>query len=83
MIITVNVHDAKKERPSTSGAYVTISYHGYYNQKPSLTSLDYSKKHDAFNAHDHENKPAHEMDVDYWFDIPDVANMTVPVGNKG
>ena len=82
MNITAEVHDAQKIRPSKSGTYCAILYHGYFDQPPTLMSLSYSKNHDAFNAHDHEDSPAGAIHVDYWFDIPDVANIDVPDGGK-
>ena len=82
MNITAEVHDAQKIRPSKSGTYCAILYHGYFDQTPTLISLPYSKKHDAFNAHDHEDSPASAIHVDYWFDIPDVANIAAPNGDK-
>lgn len=82
MIITVEVHDAQEIRPETSGTYCTIIYHGDYDQMPTLMSMSYSKKHDAFNADDYVDSPASAIPVDYWFDIPDVANIAAPKGDK-
>ena len=81
MKITVEVHDAQEIRPATSGYYCTILYHGYYDQAPTLMSMAYSKKHDAFNVNDYTDIPASAIHVDYWFDIPDVANVAAPNGD--
>lgn len=64
-------HKASEELPEESGGYLVIIESDLHkNGIVSLLTVEYSEKHKAFNAHDHEAVPAHPMTVDYWAEYP-------------
>ena len=64
--ITLTLHDAKKERPEQSGDYWCFMLHGFDPTPTSVMRMSYSKKHNAFNAHDFEKIPKSAIQIDYW-----------------
>ena len=58
---------ADQERPTKSGDYLTLSEAGI------VTTLHYSKKHDAFNVRDDDDNDVDlstEIAVCYWAKVP-------------
>lgn len=53
------VYDAKVCAPIKSGDYVALDKYG-------IQILSYSRKHNAWNCHDHQTEPTHQLFPDYW-----------------
>lgn len=64
-------HDAKTDKPKKPGDFLTASVlengEVYY-----MSNIHYSAEHDGWNVY-HDNQD--EMDVDFWTDIPRVAEI--------
>ena len=64
-------HKASEELPEKSGEYLTIIESKVHkNGILQLNTMPYSKKHKAFNAHDHETVPSYPITVAYWTEYP-------------
>ena len=69
--VVLEMHNAKETRPSKSGEYLVGKR--YWGEPLYFISLPYSKKNDAFNAHDHdsaEEANRREIRVEYWCELP-------------
>lgn len=53
------VYDAKVCAPVKSGDYVVLDKYG-------IKIMSYSQKHNAWNCHDHEVEPEHQLYPDFW-----------------
>lgn len=54
----------KTDPPEKSGQYLCLCDNGW------TTVLSYSKRHDAFNAHDECGTKSNELDVIAWCELP-------------
>ena len=55
----------KDKLPSTSDTYLTISETGSI-----ISTLPFSVRHNAFNAHDEDDRAKYIINVAYWAPIP-------------
>ena len=54
-------------RPIKSGRHLTRHYHTIVDTETCYEEyLNYSKRHDAWNAQDDQDEPRNEMEVTYW-----------------
>ena len=66
MKVTFDFVSTADRLPENSGRYLTINANGTL-----ITTLPFSSKHQAFNAHDDDEDAEYVISISYWAEIPD------------